>query len=71
MLVCQLLCQIGIACLDGLHDLLMLFIGFGAAVGTGQCFLADTQDILMEVLQLMLQHLAVTCLIQNIMETII
>ena len=49
----------------------MLFIGFGTAVGTGQCFLADTQDILMEVLQLMLQHLAVTCLIQNIMETII
>ena len=69
--MCQLFCQIGIASLNGFHDLFMLFIGLRASIGTGQRLLTNTENILMEILQLMLQHLAVTGFIQNIMETIV
>ena len=71
MLMCQLLCQIGVASLNGFHDLFMLFVRLWTSIGTGQRLLTDTENILMEILQLMLQHLAVTGFIQNIMETIV
>ena len=52
MLMCQLLCQIGVASLNGLHDLFMLFVGLWTSIGTGQRLLTDTENILMEILQL-------------------
>ena len=71
MLVGKPLRQVAVSRLDGIHDLLVLLVGFRPSVGICQRLPPHPQHILMKILQLMLQQLAVTGLIHDVMKTVV
>ena len=71
MLGRQLLRQVRIIRLDGLHNTVMLFVRSDGAIRRGERPAADSHDILMVVLQQMLQHLGGSGRIQNPMKLIV
>ena len=71
MLMRQLLRQLPVSGFNGLHNALVLRVGFDPPVRLGQGLAPHPQHILVKILQLMLQQLAVAGLVHNIMETVI